>query len=279
MKARQMEKRFDTLGLNTVCESAKCPNKGECYERGTATFLILGDVCTRNCTFCAVKKSSDYDLLPVNPGEPEAISELVRELSISHVVITTVTRDDLKDGGADQFIRIIENIRKVNNHQVTVEFLISDLKGNFEALEKILSSKPEILNHNVETVPELYPRVRPMADFKLSLQILQKAKLYAENSGISLLTKSGFMLGLGETEKQIRELLTELRKVDVDIVTIGQYLAPSVKHHPVMDYIHPDKFAEIKQNALSMGFKICEASPLVRSSYHAEEALKKISIL
>jgi len=257
--------------LHTVCDSAKCPNKGECFERGTATFMILGNICTRNCTFCAVDKT-ESSLLPPDPNEPEAIAELSGKLDLKHIVITTVARDDLADGGASQFIKVINKIRETCNKNVSIEVLISDLNGNLEQLDRIINALPDVINHNIETVPRLYPTVRPMADFKRSLKILEFVKLKSKR----IITKSGFMVGLGEEKNEIIEIMKELRKVKVDVLTIGQYMQPLKYHHPVIEYIHPDEFQNYKEIGLKMGFKIIESAPLVRSSYHAEKVKKLI---
>ena len=268
-KAREIIKILRKYNLHTVCESAKCPNQGECFENGTATFMILGETCTRNCTFCAVNKSK-RNLEPVDINEPKAIAQLSSELELKYVVVTTVTRDDLPDGGASQFIEVIKQIRENCDPEIAIELLISDLKGDLDLVKKIVATGPDVLNHNVETVPRLYSVVRPMADFEQSLKILQTAK----NTDSSILTKSGFMVGLGETKIEVLELMRKLREVDVDIITIGQYIAPSKEHYPVVEYIHPDTFAFYKKEGEKMGFKLVESAPLVRSSYHAERAKK-----
>jgi lipoyl synthase len=265
LKSREILRKLRSYNLHTVCESAKCPNRGECFDRGTATFMILGSTCTRNCTFCAVDKNSD-NLFEPDILEPENIAKIVNEMNLKHVVITTVTRDDLTDGGAEQFVKVIQTIREKCSKEVSIEVLISDLQGNDDALQKILDAKPDILNHNVETIQRLYSQVRPMADYNLSLNLLKKAK--KEN----ILTKSGFMVGLGETKQEIIKLMEDLKKSKVDIVTIGQYIAPSANHYPVKEYIHPDIFSEYKQEGIQTGFQLVESGPLVRSSYFAERA-------
>lgn len=268
-KAREIIKKLRKYNLHTVCESAKCPNQGECFENGTATFMILGETCTRNCTFCAIDKTKK-SLKPADVNEPKAIAELSNELGLKYIVITTVTRDDLPDGGAYQFVEVIKQIRKICDPEVTIELLISDLKGDLDQVKRIVNAGPDILNHNVETVPRLYDVIRPMADFERSLKVLQTAK----NTDSSILTKSGFMVGLGETETEVLELMRKLRKSDVDIITIGQYMAPTKEHYPVTEYVHPDTFAHYKKEGERMGFKLVESAPLVRSSYHAERAKK-----
>jgi len=275
-RAVEVEKLLKKYQLYTVCEEAKCPNRGECFNRGTATFMILGERCTRNCTFCAVDKTSK--LLPPDPEEPERLAELSKKLNLKHVVVTTVTRDDLEDGGAFQFVKVIEKIREKCNDDVTLEVLTSDLKGDKEAVKKIVDAKPDVYNHNIETCKRLYPKVRPMAKYERSLELLR----FVKQIDNEMLTKSGFMVGLGETEEEVYQMLDDLRKNNVDIVTIGQYMQPSIKHYPVHEYVHPKVFEKYKEYAINVGFKIVESAPLVRSSYQAEKArelLKKRSVL
>lgn len=252
--------------LNTVCREANCPNRMECFNKRTATFMILGKHCTRNCTFCNVTKAKPEE---VDEKEPFNVAQAVDKLELKHAVITSVTRDDLEDGGASHFARVIQEIKKLRKN-VTIEVLIPDFKGNKMSLKKVVDAKPDVINHNVETAPGLYKEVRPMAVYQRSLELLNRAK--AMDS--SILTKSGFMLGLGEKKEDIIQILKDLRKVNCDIVTIGQYLAPSLKHHPVVEYVHPSIFEEYRKIGLKLGFKFVSSSPLVRSSYHAEEALK-----
>lgn len=247
------------LSLNTVCNEANCPNRMECYERGTATFMILGRNCTRNCTFCNVTREMPDK---VNPEEPENVAEAVAKLGLRHAVITSVTRDDLGDQGAKQFARVVEEIRKTTP-KVTIELLIPDMQGNKELIDIILDSEPNILNHNVETVPELYDEVRPMAIFERSIELLD----YVKRTRPEMKTKSGMMLGLGETKEQVIDVFKRLREVDCDMLTLGQYLQPTTAHIPVVEYITPGQFDEYKEIALSMGFKRVASSPLVRSSY------------
>jgi len=249
--------------IHTVCESAHCPNLGECYSCNTMTFMILGNICTRNCKFCAVDKGEP---LPVDKNEPEKVAKAALKLNLKYVVVTSVTRDDLSDGGASQFAAVI---KKLKAEDKTVEVLIPDFKGNREALRKVIEAEPFVLNHNVETVPRLYSEVRPMADYQQSLAVLRTAK----ELNPQICTKSGFMVGLGETEAEICEILKGLRSVGCDIVTIGQYLAPSPKHIPVKEYIRPETFLHYKEKALKMGFSHVEAGPFVRSSYHAARML------
>ncbi len=255
------------LALNTVCEEASCPNIGECFNAGTATFLIMGPACTRACPYCDI----DFEKKPqpLDYTEPTRLAEAVRRLKLNHVVITSVNRDDLPDGGASQFVRCIEGIRSVSPH-TTIEVLIPDLCGNWDALEIIIQSKPEVLNHNTETIPRLYRRVRPQGDYLRSLELLQRTHDLAP----SIYTKSGIMAGLGETDAEIREVMADLRGVNCDILTIGQYLQPSQKHLGVADFITPQQFYSWREFGESLGFLQVVSSPLTRSSYHAEEVRK-----
>jgi lipoic acid synthetase len=256
---------LDKLSLHTVCEEANCPNLAECFGRKTATFMILGKVCTRNCTFCNVIKGSTEE---VDGQEPLHIAQAVAELGLRHVVVTSVTRDDLPDGGAGHFARVVGEIRK-RNPGVVIEVLIPDFTGDSGALEKVTAARPDIINHNVETVPRLYPSVRPMAVYGRSLRLLQSVK--DEDTGI--LTKSGIMVGLGEAREEVIRVFEDLRSAGCDLLTVGQYLAPSKNHHPVAEYIHPDMFEDYRLTALEMGFRHVASAPLVRSSYMAEKAL------
>lgn len=256
------------LSLNTVCEEANCPNLMECFSKRTATFMILGSNCTRNCTFCNVTTGKPE---VVDLEEPLKVANAVKELGLKYVVITSVTRDDLPDGGAEHFAKVIESIKELNK-SIIVEVLIPDFKGDKTALSKVVESKPEVINHNVETIPKLYSSVRPMAIYERSLKLLENVKSMDKN----ILTKSGIMVGLGEKEEEVIDLFKDLRKVDCDILTIGQYLAPSKKHHPVVEYIHPDIFENYKDKALKMGFKFVASGPLVRSSYHADRVIDLI---
>ncbi|MDO8491889.1 MAG: lipoyl synthase [Dehalococcoidia bacterium] len=247
--------------LHTVCEEARCPNIGECFGSGTATFLILGDVCTRNCAFCAVDHGramlTDYD-------EPERLARVVQELGLRHAVVTSVTRDDLPDGGAEMFARTILRIRE-QCPTCKVEVLIPDFKGSEEALKQVMAARPDILNHNVETAPRLYPHVRPQADYPRSLLLLARARKLAPEG----LTKSGIMVGLGEARDEIVEVMHDLRRADCDIITIGQYLRPSARHLPIERFYTPEEFEEFKVEGQRLGFKHVESGPLVRSSYKA----------
>jgi lipoic acid synthetase len=255
-----------SLNLHTVCEEANCPNAGECFSRQTATFMLLGSQCTRRCTFCAVGKG-----LPEQPDpeEPARLAEAISQLKLKHVVLTTVTRDDLPDGGAQHFAEVIQAIRaKIPEHTPAIEVLISDLQGNWDALDVIIAASPEVINHNVETVPRLYPTVRPQAVFARSVELLRRVKLKRPD----ILTKSGIMVGLGETSDEVLAVMQELRAAGCDLLTIGQYLAPSKLHHPVVEYIHPDQFKTYSEAGLALGFRHVASGPLVRSSYHAGDA-------
>ena len=261
--SNKVDALLSDLSLNTVCDEANCPNRMECFARGTATFMILGRNCTRNCTFCNVTREMPDE---VNPKEPENVAKAVDKLGLKHAVITSVTRDDLEDQGANQFAKVVEEIRKTNPN-VTIELLIPDMQGNEELIDIIINAEPNILNHNVETVPELYDEVRPMAIFERSIELLN----YVKKKKPDMKTKSGIMLGLGETKEQVIDVFKRLRGVDCDMLTLGQYLQPTTKHIPVVEYITPQQFDEYKEIALSMGFKRVASAPLVRSSYYAED--------
>lgn len=261
--SEKVRKTLKDLELNTVCTEANCPNKMECYERGTATFMILGRNCTRNCTFCNVSRNMPDK---VNLDEPGKVAKAVNRLGLKHAVITSVTRDDLEDQGAEQFVKVVEEIRKIND-KVTIELLIPDMQGNKDLLDKILDSQPDILNHNVETVPELYHEVRPMADFERSVDVIR----YFKEKDPLMITKSGMMLGLGETQEQVLQVIYKLADAGCDILTLGQYLRPSVHHIEVKEYIRPEIFDYYKEKAYEAGIKNVASAPLVRSSYHAED--------
>lgn len=254
---------LDDLSLNTVCHAANCPNRVECYSKKTATFMILGKECTRNCKFCNV---SSNPVEKVDPDEPERVAEATEKLGLKHVVVTSVTRDDLSDGGAEHFAKVIKAI-KAKNEKTIVEVLIPDLQGDIDALKVVVDAGPDILNHNVETVPRLYEAVRPMAIYERSLTVLENTKKLNPN----MPTKTGIMLGLGETYEEVIELFKDLRAVDCDFLTVGQYLPPSTEHYPLQEYIHPDLFDKYKEDALALGFKFVASSPLVRSSYKAAD--------
>ncbi len=259
------------LGLNTVCEEASCPNIGECFHHGTATFLIMGPACTRACPYCDI----DFEKKPqaLDPTEPTRLAEAVKRLGLNHVVITSVNRDDLPDGGASQFIGCIEAVRALSP-KTTIEVLIPDLCANWDALATLLSARPEVLNHNTETIPRLYRRVRPQGDYDRSLDLLRRSRQIAP----WLYTKSGIMVGLGETDEEVRQVMRDLRSVDCDILTIGQYLQPSQKHLGVQDFVTPEQFDAWREFGESIGFLQVVSSPLTRSSYHAEQvqALMKL---
>ena len=249
--------------LHTVCEEARCPNIGDCWNRGTATFMILGDTCTRSCGFCAVTTGRPGEL---DLGEPKRVALAVQRMGLRHAVITSVNRDDVPDGGAGVFAETIRWTRLLSPG-TTIEVLIPDFLGDWDALGTVLDAAPEILNHNTETVPRLYGRVRPKAKYGRSLELLRRAKAAAP----ARLTKSGLMAGLGETRDELLAVFADLRAHDVDILTLGQYLRPDQQHLPIDRYYHPDEFAELGEAARAMGFAHVESGPLVRSSYHAEE--------
>jgi lipoic acid synthetase len=266
----KVESVINQLTLHTVCREAGCPNRMECFSRQTATFMILGKSCTRNCRFCNVENGAPE---PVDQEEPGRVAAAVGELGLKHVVITSVTRDDLPDGGAGHFAAVISEVRG-RNPGATIEVLIPDFQGNPAALKQVVKARPEIINHNIETVPRLYPEVRPQSVYQRSLQLLANIK----NQKVPTLTKSGIMLGLGETEPEIISALKDLRRVNCDFLTIGQYLAPSLKHHPVVAYIHPDVFKKYQTIGLEFGFKSVSSGPLVRSSYNADSMIKSGSV-
>lgn len=261
--SNEVKSIVEDFSLNTVCDEANCPNRMECFERGTATFMILGRNCTRNCTFCNVTREKPDQ---VSESEPERVGQAVSKLRLKHAVITSVTRDDLEDQGANQFRKVVEEIRKTSP-EVSIELLIPDMQGDEDLIDIIINSEPDILNHNVETVPALYDKVRPMAIFDRSIQVLN----YVKQAKPHMRTKSGIMLGLGETKNQVIEVLKILRQVNCDMLTLGQYLQPSTSHIPVVEYIRPEEFEEYKKIAEEMGFKRVASGPLVRSSYYAED--------
>jgi lipoyl synthase len=248
--------------LHTVCEEALCPNLGECWARGTATFLLMGDICTRSCRFCNIKTGRP---LPLDEDEPRRVAESVREMRLRHAVLTSVDRDELPDGGAHIFANTIREIRRLQPG-CTIEVLIPDFRAKREALQMVMDARPEILNHNTETVPRLYRRVRPQARYEWSLSVLKMAK----EMDRAALTKTGVMVGLGETWSELLQVMDDLRSVDVDIFTIGQYLQPSKEFLPIDRYYHPDEFARLAEEGHARGFKWVESGPLVRSSYHAD---------
>jgi lipoyl synthase len=259
----EMEGLIGNLHLHTICENAICPNQGDCFSKRTATFLILGDICTRNCTFCAVKKGVP---LPLDEDEPAHLAEAVKQMGLRHVVITSVTRDDLSDGGAAHFAKIVTGLKE-KNRDITVEVLIPDFNGSLEALKKVADAQPEVINHNMETVRRLYPEVRPLADYQRSLSLFRKIREFDPR----IITKSGFMVGLGETKEELLTAMKDLKQAGCDLLTIGQYLQPSSQHHPVVKYIHPDEFEEYASRGRKMGFIAVASAPLVRSSFKAAD--------
>jgi lipoyl synthase len=264
----QTQSLLNHLHLPTVCESARCPNRGECFSHQTATFLILGEVCTRGCAFCAVKKGKP---LALEADEPRRLTQAVSQLGLRHVVITSVTRDDLPDGGAGHYARVVEALQQ-HCSGVGVELLVPDFAGAKEALATVLAVGPDILAHNVETVPRLYPQVRRGANYRRSIRVLQQAKELTPN----IITKSGLMLGLGEGAAEVEMVLQDLRTAQCDMLTLGQYLSPSLHHTPVARYVTQDEFASWRRQALNLGFKSVAAGALVRSSYKASLFFKEI---
>jgi lipoic acid synthetase len=251
------------LSLHTVCQEARCPNIFECWSEGTATFMILGDICTRHCGFCAVGKGKP---IPLDPDEPRHVAEAVKRLGVKHAVVTSVNRDELPDGGALHFARTVSLIRSLNP-ATRIEVLIPDFCGDHEALDTVLKARPDVLNHNTETVARLYKRVRPDAKYGQSLELLRRANGFkAEHP---MLTKSGLMVGLGESREELLMTFRDIAEAGCDILTVGQYLAPTPKHIPIERYYTPDEFSDLKTQAIRMGFRYVESGPLVRSSYHA----------
>lgn len=260
---------LEKLSLHTVCDSAGCPNLPECFGNKTATFMILGNVCTRICGFCAVNKGAPET---IDTNEPANIGRACKELGLKHIVVTSVTRDDLADGGAQHFAHTTLEIKK-QNPSTTIELLIPDLQGNWDALKTILDTKPDILNHNIETVEDLYSEIRPIAKYRRSLDLLKKSK----ELDPTIYTKSGIMVGLGEKDDQVYTTMDDLREVDCDILTIGQYMQPSSEHIQLKEYIHPDKFSEYKKVAEGKGFKFVASGPFVRSSYNAALGIQELN--
>jgi len=252
-----------SLKLHTVCESARCPNRTECFSEGTATFMILGNVCTRNCTFCAVKHGNPQ---PPDPQEADHVVQAVDRLSLRYVVVTSVTRDDLSDGGSSQFAQIIRAIHEYDSN-VAVEVLVPDFQGSASALKTVVDASPAVLNHNIETVPRLYSEVRPQAEYRRSLELLSQARLLDN----SLLTKSGLMLGLGESREEVIQVMADLRQAGCDLLTIGQYLQPSLEHHKLVRYVRPEEFEEYQIVGKKLGVASVVSDSLVRSSFHASE--------
>jgi len=263
---RAVRELIQDKNLHTVCRSARCPNIGDCWSRKTATFMILGDVCTRNCRFCAVATGKAQ---PPDPEEPQRVALAVQKLGLRHAVITSVTRDDLSDGGSHLFVKTIQEIRRIAP-KCSIEVLIPDFRGNVEALNDVFSARPNILNHNLEVVPRLYPKARPKADFETSMDILNQAKK------AGLISKTGIMVGLGETRDELLGLFKSLVDISLDILTIGQYLQPTPNNLKVEQFFKPEVFQELKILGEQSGIKHVESGPLVRSSYHAEEQISRV---
>src|SRR5262249_24221823 len=268
--SHEQKKLLRIRSLNTVCEEARCPNRNDCFARGAATFMILGDTCSRSCGFCSVKTGRGIDLEDLK-HEPDQVAEAAAQLKLRYVVITSVNRDELSDGGAEHFARTILAVR-ARLPESRIEVLTPDFKGNVEALRTVLNAKPDTFNHNVETVPRLYPRVRPQAGYRQSLDVLGNAKRLS-----GALTKSGFMVGLGETVDEVKQMLRDLRGANVDVVTVGQYLQPTLRHLPVEEYVAPELFDYYRGYGESIGFRAVFSGPLVRSSFMAESVHDKIS--
>jgi len=265
-KAEPLRRELELLGINTVCQSARCPNIGECFSRGTATFMLLGETCSRKCGFCAIKTGRGD---PVDPYEPVKIATMVSKLNLRHAVITSVTRDDLPDEGASQFAKTVKAI-KFLRPEVTVEVLTPDFHARRKLIAVVVDAKPDVYNHNVETVPRLQKLARPQASYERSLKVLEIVKELAP----TMLTKSGLMVGLGETMDEVVQVLKDLREVGCDIVTIGQYLQPTKKHLPVVRYVTPEEFTELERIGYELGFKYVFSGPFVRSSYLADIAFE-----
>ncbi len=264
-KEKALKKMLNRLSLNTVCQEANCPNRIECYGKKTATFMILGKHCTRNCQFCNV---THHEAEKVDQDEPKRIAEAVKEMGLLHVVITSVTRDDLEDGGASHFALVIEEVRKMDR-KITIEVLIPDFLGSSEALKIVVDAKPDIINHNVETVPRLYKGVRPQGVYERSLNLLKHVKLMDK----SIFTKSGIMVGLGEKKEEVHQVMDDLRNINCDFLTVGQYLPPSKEHYPMERYVTPEEFDEYKKEGEEKGFSFIASAPLVRSSYKAVDMI------
>lgn len=263
-KIQEVQQLLRKLNLHTVCEESMCPNIGKCFEKKTATFLIMGDICTRNCKFCDIKFGKPE---PLDPHEPNHLVEAAEKLGLKHVVITSVTRDDLPDGGASHFAKITKKLRE-HDESLIIELLIPDLKGKESDIRKVIEAKPDIINHNVEVVPRLFRKVTPQANYKRSLKLLKIAK----EINPKIYTKSGLMVGLGETKEEVIELMKDLREVDCDILTVGQYLKPPSSDLEIEEFVHPSVFKEYEEKAYEMGFQFVASAPFVRSSFNAEEA-------
>ncbi|WP_027184408.1 lipoyl synthase [Desulfovibrio inopinatus] len=266
----RIQSLLDKGHLHSVCESAQCPNIGECFASKTCTFMILGDICTRDCAFCAVTHGRPNS---PDPDEPEMVALTSKQLGLRHVVVTSVTRDDLPDDGAGQFAETIRAIKR-ELPNATVEVLIPDFKGQDAPLKMVIDAAPDVINHNVETVPRLYPSVRPQAIYSRSIQLIHHVAQHSSNQQIT--TKSGLMLGLGETQEEVIAVMHDLIEAGCQTLTLGQYLRPSPQHHPVIEYVHPDTFNHLAEVGTSMGFKHVASGPLVRSSYHAAESFAQL---
>lgn len=264
----EVRRTLSQLQLHTVCESALCPNMCECFSRRTATFMIMGDICTRNCQFCAVEKGCPE---PLDPNEPARVAEAAKSLGLDHVVITSVTRDDLPDGGANHFAQMIRAIREIVRN-ATVEVLVPDFAGSEESIETVARENPDVFNHNLETIPRLYKEIRSGADYQRSLGILKAVK----QTNKEMVTKSGLMLGLGETSEELIDVLKDLRWADCDIITLGQYLRPSDNHAAVIRFIPPEEFSQLAMKAKELGFRGVASAPFVRSSYKSGELLREL---
>ncbi|MHB9002922.1 MAG: lipoyl synthase [Coriobacteriia bacterium] len=264
-QAKAVSGLLGELRLNTVCQSAKCPNRGECFSSGTATFLIMGDACTRGCRFCAVETRMPE---PLDADEPRRVALAAQRMGLRHVVVTTVTRDDVEDGGAAHFVAVIEALRSVLPGS-SVEVLTSDFAGRMASVDTVVAALPDVYNHNLETVPALYAEVRPGADYERSLRVLARV----HETRVQMPTKSGLMLGLGETEEQVVEVMRDLRKAGVSMLTLGQYLRPGPEHLPVARFVEPEAFERLAAEAKRLGFRSVASAPFVRSSYHAEQMI------
>jgi lipoic acid synthetase len=265
---KKMDRLLSDLHLNTVCKEADCPNIGECFKKGTATFMIMGNNCTRNCRFCAVANGKG---LPLDPMEPENIATASKHLNLKHIVVTSVTRDDLEDGGAEHFAQTIIALKKALPES-TVEVLIPDMQGVEKDIDIIMAAKPDVINHNIETVPSLYTQVRPEADYHRSLGVLK----YVKDNAPDIISKTGIMVGLGETEEQVEKVMEDLKVIGCEVLTIGQYLRPSKEHLEVKEYVSMEQFHAYKELGLKKGLKYVASNPLVRSSYNAQEAINEI---
>lgn len=269
-KTQDIQALLAELQLATVCTGAHCPNRGECYASGTATFMILGETCTRACRFCAIAEKNPG---PPNPDEPANVAQAAARMNLKYVVVTSVTRDDLPDGGAGHFAKTIHAVRQ-QCPNARIEVLTPDFRGDTHAIDTVLDARPDVFNHNVETVPRLYAHVRPQADYKQSMEVLRYASQRAAELESGTFTKSGLMVGLGENDAEVQAVLADLRKVDCDILTIGQYLAPSDAHVPVERFVRPEQFDAWQAMARNMGFKAAASGPFVRSSYHARDVFE-----